>query len=139
MPKKKYFSPREVDHLIPQLETIFDHLSVCKGRAEALATEGTQAPSRADTVELVQVQLTRSQVEFLMEAVQDDIDHILHLGGVTKDLEAGLVDFPGQVEGEEVWLCWKRGETKVRFWHPLNAGFSQRQALRRPDTKTMYH
>jgi hypothetical protein len=142
MPRKKYFTPRDIDHLIPKLEKVFEHMAVCKGRAEALAAK--PAPALADQgrplEELVQNQLLRSQIEFLMGAVQDDINHIMTLGGVTKDVDAGLVDFPGQIQGEDVWLCWKRGETKVRFWHAIDAGFSERQALRPPpESTTTFH
>jgi len=53
-----------------------------------------------------------------------------------KDLLMGLVDFLGRVEGEEVWLCWKRGEKKINFWHPLYAGFTERQSLGRSEDRT---
>ena len=48
----------------------------------------------------------------------------------------GLVDFPGNVDGQDVWLCWKRGETKVNFWHPLDAGYNERQSLQRSENRT---
>jgi hypothetical protein len=41
----------------------------------------------------------------------------------------GLVDFPGQVGDETVNLCWKFGETAVRFWHGLHEGYAQRKPL----------
>ena len=34
-------------------------------------------------------------LDFLMEAVEEDLDHIVNLGGVPKDLDEGLVDFLG--------------------------------------------
>lgn len=127
MSRKKYFTPRDVDPIIPELEKVFEHISMCKGRAEVLAAQPDQNP------------WVRSHVAFLLEAVQDDIHHIMILGGVTKDLDAGLVDFPGQLHGEEVWLCWKRGEPRVRYWHAIDEGFSQRQALRRPEAPGTFH
>ena len=139
MAKRKFYTARDIDPLIPKLEDIFRHMDVCRKRAETLATKCPQVSSATIPAEIVQVQLLRSQVDFLMQAVQDDINHILDLGGVTKDLDAGLVDFPGQMNGEEVWLCWKRGETKVRFWHFLDQGFAQRQILRRSDHPTTSH
>ena len=54
---------------------------------------------------------------------------------MVKDVQAGLVDFLGRVDGQEVYLCWKRGETKVRFWHPLHAGYSERQTLKRGEDR----
>jgi hypothetical protein len=139
MPRKDFFTPRDIDQIIPELEKIFEHIAACKGRAEVLAAQPPAATKKPNLQEIVQNQLVRSQIQFLLEAVQDDIDHITTLGGVTKDLDAGLVDFPGQVRGEEVWLCWKRGESKVRYWHAIDEGFSQRQTLRRPEAPGTFH
>ncbi len=46
-----------------------------------------------------------------------------------KDLDLGLVDFPAILDGREVFLCWKQGETDIRFWHDLDAGYAGRQPL----------
>lgn len=46
-----------------------------------------------------------------------------------RDIATGLVDFPGIVEGELVWLCWRLGEPEVAFWHPRDEGFSGRRPL----------
>ncbi len=61
--------------------------------------------------------------------VRQALQEIAALGGVTKDLELGLVDFPGLVAGETVNLCWKFGETEVGFWHGLDEGYAQRKPL----------
>ena len=90
-------------------------------------------------VEVAGSQMARSQVEFLLEAIEDDVEFIFSLGGVMKDLEAGLVDFPAEIKGEEAWLCWRRGEKKVRFWHSIDQGFNQRQLLGRADNHTTLH
>lgn len=51
------------------------------------------------------------------------------VGCVLKDAANGLVDFPGEIDGDEVWLCWKPGETEVAYWHPLDTGFSGRRPI----------
>ena len=61
--------------------------------------------------------------------VREALAEITAMGGVTKDLETGLVDFPGRVGGEIVNLCWKHGETAVRFWHGFDEGYAQRKPL----------
>lgn len=48
---------------------------------------------------------------------------------VLRDVQEGIIDFPGVIDGEEVFLCWKMGETEVGFWHPTETGFSGRQPL----------
>jgi hypothetical protein len=46
-----------------------------------------------------------------------------------RDPETGLLDFPGEREGEEIWLCWRLGEDRVGWWHPLESGFLGRRPL----------
>jgi len=33
------------------------------------------------------------------------------------------------VSGRQVWLCWRRGEAAVEWWHEIDTGFSGRQPL----------
>ena len=56
-------------------------------------------------------------------------EDVARLGGVTKDLEAGLVDFPHLRDGDVVNLCWKHGETSIEHWHGLDEGFAKRKPL----------
>jgi hypothetical protein len=126
---KRYYTAREIDGLIPQLEHIFDHIQSCKSRAEELAAQVICPPESSVPADVAGIQLLRSQVEFLMGAIHDDIHQIEKMGGITKDVDLGLVDFPGDVDGNDVWLCWRRGEQHLRYWHPLDAGFNQRRAL----------
>jgi hypothetical protein len=139
MPRKRFFTARDIDQLIPKLETVFRHIDECRTRAESLASGAPLPKAKATPEDVAAAARIRSQVEFLMQAVQDDIDFIATMGGITKDLESGLVDFPAQVNGEQVWLCWKRGETKVRYWHALDEGFQERQALHRAEANVTYH
>ncbi len=54
---------------------------------------------------------------------------VLATGAEVKDINTGLVDFRSLREGREVYLCWKAGEDRIRFWHDLEAGFAGRQEL----------
>jgi hypothetical protein len=48
---------------------------------------------------------------------------------VLRDLERGLVDFPAQRDGEEIYLCWQEGEGAIGFWHDPDSGFAGRRRL----------
>jgi hypothetical protein len=132
---EKIFKPYEVDALIPKLDAIFEHMEACQKRIQELAKSRPAEGAHLTAAEIADSARIRSQMEFLLGVVQEDINLITDLGGVVKDLLMGLVDFLGRVAGEEVWLCWKRGEKKVNFWHPLYAGFTERQTLGRPEDK----
>ncbi len=51
------------------------------------------------------------------------------LGVVVRDPSAGLIDFPAERDGEQIFLCWRLGEDAVAWWHPTNSGFSDRRPL----------
>ncbi|MBI4249906.1 MAG: DUF2203 family protein, partial [Elusimicrobia bacterium] len=40
-----------------------------------------------------------------------------------------LVDFPFQLEGKEVLLCWERGEKKLQYYHGFEEGYLGRKPL----------
>jgi hypothetical protein len=50
-----------------------------------------------------------------------------------KDPERGLVDFPGERNGQAVYLCWQLGEPAVSHWHALDKGFADRRPVERSD------
>jgi hypothetical protein len=51
------------------------------------------------------------------------------LGIQLEDRRLGLVDFPSEMGGRQVLLCWRLGEPDVQFWHEVDAGFAGRQPL----------
>lgn len=63
------------------------------------------------------------------EMLRSCLKTIEGLGIVMKDVNTGLVDFPAQRDGRDIYLCWRYDEPKVAFWHELEAGFGGRQPL----------
>ena len=61
--------------------------------------------------------------------LRDEIVWLSERDIALRDPETGLLDFPGEREGEEVWLCWRLGEDRVGWWHPLESGFLSRKPL----------
>jgi hypothetical protein len=61
-----------------------------------------------------------------LEAFQRELRQ---LGVQLKDSRLGLVDFPSEIGGRTVLLCWRLGEPEVQFWHEVNAGYAGRQPL----------
>ena len=50
-------------------------------------------------------------------------------GVVIKSIDQGLLDFPSKRFEEDVWLCWKYGETEIKFWHEKDIGFTGRKPV----------
>ena len=51
------------------------------------------------------------------------------LGIQLKDRRIGLIDFPSEMDGRRVLLCWRMGEASVQYWHDENTGYADRQPL----------
>jgi hypothetical protein len=65
----------------------------------------------------------------LAESVQAAIERIHSTGCLVKDLDVGLLDFPSRLNDEEVYLCWRLGEDRIRFYHRQDEGFSGRKPI----------
>jgi hypothetical protein len=63
------------------------------------------------------------------DAIAACAERINARGAEIKSLEEGLLDFPSEREGEEILLCWKLGEEKIRYWHGVDEGFAGRKPL----------
>ena len=56
-------------------------------------------------------------------------DQVHDIGCELKGIEEGLIDFRTEMDGREVYLCWKLGEESIEWWHELQTGFAGRQPL----------
>lgn len=72
-------------------------------------------------------------LDFVQLEAQMRIDHLAAKGIYIKDIMMGLVDFPAILEGEEVLLCWKQGESRIRYYHGRHEGFAGRKELEQLD------
>lgn len=79
------------------------------------ANDETDAPSR--------------QAQQLARDIDSFERELTALGVQLKDRSEGLVDFPSEMQGRRVLLCWKLGESEVRFWHEEHTGFNDRRPL----------
>ncbi len=57
------------------------------------------------------------------------IEELEKTGVVIKGIEEGLLDFPSKRFDDEIWLCWKDGETEIKFWHEKDSGFNGRKPI----------
>lgn len=95
-----------------------------KVREFELATVGS-TPEKPDAIaELLQMEAQR-----LARDIEGYIAELSDLGVICKGMDTGLVDFRGQIDGRDVYYCWKLGEPSVMYWHEIDAGFVGRQRL----------
>ena len=71
----------------------------------------------------------RGERDHLVRVIQSALEQIQATGCVVKDLEVGLLDFPAMLNNQEVFLCWRIGEDRIRFYHKVDEGFAGRKLL----------
>lgn len=127
---ERIFTVEEANRTLPLVRRIVEdlvrdhHLWEEKVREFEVATAGA-SPERPDVIaELLQIEAQR-----LAKDIESYIAELAELGVICKGMNIGLVDFRGQLDGREVFYCWKLGEPSVMYWHETDAGFVGRQRL----------
>jgi len=131
---KRIFSVAEVNELIPQLSGLMGRAMDRYGQARELERRLREERDRirvsgGGLIDPRDWKARAERLDGLGIEVRAALQAIIELGGAIKDLDLGLVDFPGVIDGETVNLCWKHGEESVGFWHRLDEGFAQRRPL----------
>ena len=131
---KRFFTVEEANAMLPLVRAITGDLSVLSRevieRRERLAMlHQSRRPSKAQDAyseELAQIEeeLTKDS-----ERLHEYVEELRALGVEPKNGPEGLIDFPSQMDGRVVYLCWKLGEAEVLHWHELDAGYRGRQSL----------
>jgi hypothetical protein len=119
----KLFTPDEANELIPRLEALVRKLQANAAQARSRAAEA--GPS----ADLEQLSRSDPVIRSAMREMSKIAEEIQDLGCFLKDIDLGLVDFPGEVNGDTVFLCWQYGESRLVAWHPIDAGFGSRKPL----------
>ncbi|MEM8861842.1 MAG: DUF2203 domain-containing protein [Chloroflexota bacterium] len=120
------YTPEEASNLIPEIIRLVEKLQKHQSNVRELM-EQAQYPIPPVVYNLGSRLGSDLVIEF--EAIEKTIEKVQSFGGRVKDIDGGLVDFPGIVEGREVWLCWKMGEGAITHFHDFGKGFSDRKKI----------
>ena len=64
------------------------------------------------------------------ETLKAEVGYLAERGILLRDPDTGLIDFPAERDGEQVFLCWRLGEDDVAYYHGVHSGFSGRKPLK---------
>ena len=122
-----YFTVAKANDLLPKVIEKYKGLQKKKLEVEKLEAKlNSQMSVSFNLADYVAIkQELNSTISDFYKAVED----LENTGVVLKSLEEGLLDFPSKRFDEEVWLCWKEGETEIKFWHEKDVGFMGRKPL----------
>ncbi len=117
-PEKVHFTVDEVNQRLPLVKRIVNDILQTGRELEKLRNQ----PDVPDTGQHVR-RLTADLRAFIKE-LED-------LGGFYKDwqFEIGLVDFPGEINGRQVLLCWRGDEDSVSHYHGMDDGYQGRKKI----------
>jgi hypothetical protein len=129
----RFFTPEEANALLASIRPLAERMVEHRRKLARLLAQRTKVntmiagnggglgPQRVARIE-ADLKASADGVHRCVEAIEE-------LGGIVKDLDRGLVDFPTRRGDEEVLLCWQLGEEEIRFWHGLEEGFAGRREL----------
>lgn len=123
---KKHFTLDEAVALLPRLVSILNRIETFQDELECVSEKVSRIHHAAGgngggdgSAELLDH----------TARVASSLQEITELGVVVKDIGQSIIDFPHLRDGREVFLCWKKGEKTIKFWHEINTGFKGRQPL----------
>ena len=130
----RFFTLEQAQNLLPQLEPAIrdaialklkyqDAESDCQQFQRRIMLQGGVLVDRSKLLD------GKQRRESSARQLKEAIDGIHEYGCLVKDLDTGLIDFPTLFNGQEVYLCWKLGESGIRFWHGVEEGFRGRKPI----------
>jgi hypothetical protein len=128
------FTLDEAQDLVPVLESLLRTSIEGKKLMESVDAEFQEIAHRVFlsggmSLNVVHLARRKAEREKAIQRVKDAMSEIDAMGVQVKDLDIGLLDFPCEVDGEVVLLCWKLGEPAITHWHGVSEGFAGRKPV----------
>ena len=128
------FTLDEAQSLLPVLESLLRTAIDGKQLIESVDSEFQEIAHRVflnggTFLNIVHLARRKAQREKAVQRVKDAIAEIDSTGVQVKDLDIGLLDFPCEVDGHTLLLCWKLGEKSIAHWHGVSEGFAGRKRI----------
>jgi len=122
-----YFSVSDANEILPLVIKKFNYAK--KAKAEVMKMEQQLTSEMTPTTSLEEYTNIKRKFNSSITKFYQSIEDLENTGVSLKGLEEGLLDFPAKRFDEEIWLCWKEGETEIKFWHEKNTGFMGRKPI----------
>jgi hypothetical protein len=133
-PEPHLFTLTEAERVRQELEPFLIEAMECRKKLSGLENDLSAVSARimmmgGVIVPYEKLATVRLEHQKLAETMKSALNRILETGCLIKDLDVGLLDFPAVIGSEEVYLCWKLGEDRIRFYHRQDEGFAGRKPL----------
>jgi len=122
-----YFSVNDANEILPLVIKKFNYAK--KAKAEVMKMEQQLTSEMTSTTSLEEYTIIKRKLNSSITKFYQSIEDLENTGVSLKGLDEGLLDFPAKRFDEEIWLCWKEGETEIKFWHEKDSGFMGRKPI----------
>jgi hypothetical protein len=116
------FTVDEAREELARLRPVLDEIVAVRADAAELAAARTPGGTPTDLGGLPELKAAQARLDDLMTTVQQT-------GAVLKGFAPLLVDFPADLDGVPVLLCWLEGDAGLGWYHRLDLGFAGRRKL----------
>ena len=116
------FTLAEARAELDRLRPVLDEIVTLRADAAELGTVLAQGGPPIPLGGLPEYKAVTARLDDLMTEVQQT-------GAVIKSLAPLLVDFPGDLDGVDVDLCWLEGDQVLGWYHRADLGFAGRRPL----------
>src|SRR6202171_2184038 len=133
-PEQRLFTLKEAERARQELEPFLVEAMNCRKKLGGLENELSAVSARimmmgGVIVPYEKLAAVRMQPEQLADTLKSSLNRILENGCILKDPDVDLLDFPAVINKQDVYLCWKLGEDRIRFYHRPDEGFANRHPL----------
>ena len=126
--ERRVYTIEQANDLIPQVRAVLLQLAVEQRRLDASHAEmHRQLDANGDPAAAAAAVRQEAEVGEIREGLRTLLVHLGEMGVELRDVEMGLVDFPGERDGQPVWLCWRLADPSVAFWHGTDEGYASRK------------
>ena len=122
-----YFTANEANQILPEVIKKFEN--ALKKKNEVSKLEKKLQVILETTDKLDEYIPIKQKLNTALTQFYESSEILEKTGVVIKSIDQGLLDFPSKKFDEDVWLCWKYGETEIKFWHEKDSGFMGRKPV----------
>lgn len=130
-----HFTLKEANAALPSVIKKFKDLVNLKNEVVKIQTEIETNPKYMSSFK--DYSLKKQELNTAISNFYKSIEVIESSGVMIKSIDEGLLDFPSLRFNEEIWLCWKEGETEIKFWHGKDEGFNGRKPVENVDLEKL--
>jgi hypothetical protein len=119
------FSLEDAREVLSALLPVIDEFVALRADTAELAAAVNGIGPATSLGGLPEFKAAQARLDELMTQIQ-------HAGAEVKGFAPLLLDFPGEVDGRPVLLCWLEGDVGIDWYHRTELGFAGRRPINNP-------